>query len=221
MDQMYQPTTCGFLAEAGPPTPEKNEPMSTASGPSSLTTTTQLPANLPTYAPMAPPIGLLPVPIGMPPGLRLPPPGAHHLLLGQAGNAAMATHLLGQSILAGLGAGAGPSGFFFNPAHLHQPMQTNEMNAADDMELEEAEDDVHHKKQMDGRRWNETTENTNVEIADSKRSNVPVAEILATVDVVVTIIDVSVGVGMFAPPDHMLIIANASAQFCFARLVGI
>ena len=67
MDQMYQPTTCGFLAEAGPPTPEKNEPMSTASGPSSLTTTTQLPANLPTYAPMAPPIGLLPVPIGMPP----------------------------------------------------------------------------------------------------------------------------------------------------------
>ena len=165
MDQMDQPTTSGFVAEVGPPTPEMNEPMSTASGPSSLTTTTQLPANLPTYAPMAPPIGLLPVPIGMPPGLRLPPPGAHHLLLGQAGNAAMATHLLGQSILAGLGAAAaGPSGFFFNPAHLHQQtMQTNEMDAADDMELEEADDDVHHKEQMDGRRWNETTENKNVQ----------------------------------------------------------
>ena len=81
IDLMDQSTTSGFVAEAGPPTPEMNEPMSTASGPSSLLTTTQLPANLPTYAPMAPPIGLLPVPIGMPPELRLPPPG--HLLQGQ------------------------------------------------------------------------------------------------------------------------------------------
>ena len=49
----------------------------------------------------------------------------------------------------------------------------------------------------------------------------PVAEILASVDVVVTDINVFVGVGMFAPPDHMLIIANASAQFCFCKLIGI
>ena len=98
---------------------------------------------------MAPPIGM------PPPSLRFPPP----LLLGQAGGAAMATHLLGQSILTGLGAAAGPSGFFnvFNPAHLHQPMQSN-VDAADDMELEKADDDVHHKEQMDGRRWNETPE---------------------------------------------------------------
>lgn len=173
MDQVQQMAPTGFIPvpEAGPPTPEMNEPMSTASGPSSLNaaTTTQLPANLPTYAAMAPPLGLLPVPLGMPPGLRLPPPGAAHLLLSQAGgnaNAAMATHLLGQSILAGLGAAAaGPSGFFnvFNPhlpGHPHPPQQQMQSNDdADDMELEEADDDVHHlhKDQMDGpgRRWSE------------------------------------------------------------------
>ncbi|XP_046462197.1 SR-related and CTD-associated factor 4-like isoform X2 [Daphnia pulex] len=184
----------GFIPipEAGPPTPEMNEPssgggqaMSTASGPSSLNTaTTTLPANLPTYAAMAPhSLGLLPVPLGMPPGLRLPPPGtAAHLLMSQAAgagtNAAMATHLLGQSILAGLGAAAaaqglgpsmgqpaGPSGFFnvFNPhlpGHPHQqqqqpPPQIPSHDDADDMELEEADDDVHqqqqHHKEMDGR----------------------------------------------------------------------
>lgn len=176
----------GFIPipEAGPPTPEMSEPtapvMSTSSGPSSLNAaTTTLPANLPTYAAMAPPLGLLPVPLGMPPGLRLPPPGAAHLLLGQAGNtnAAMATHLLGQSILAGLGAAAaqglgstmnhpnaasGPSGFFnvFNP-HLpgppqHQVQMPHNNDDADDMELEEADDEVQHKEN-DGRRsgWNE------------------------------------------------------------------
>lgn len=186
----------GFIPvpEAGPPTPEMNEPsggqaMSTASGPSSLNNaTTTLPANLPTYAAMAPhSLGLLPVPLGMPPGLRLPPPGtaAAHLLMSQAAGAgtnAMATHLLGQSILAGLGAAAaaqglgpamgqpaGPSGFFnvFNP-HLpghqqqQQPPQMPSHDDADDMELEEADDDVHqqHHKEMDGRNrssggWND------------------------------------------------------------------
>ena len=81
-DQMDQPATSGFVTEAGPPTAEMNEPMSTASGPLSHTTTTQLPTNLGSahLRPMAPPIGLLLVPIGMPPPrLRLPPP----LLLGQ------------------------------------------------------------------------------------------------------------------------------------------
>jgi hypothetical protein len=101
-----------------------------------------------------------------------------------AGTNAMATHLLGQSILAGLGAAAaaqglgpamgqpaGPSGFFnvFNP-HLpghpqqqqQQPPQMPSHDDADDMELEEADDDVHqqHHKEMDGRNrssggWND------------------------------------------------------------------
>ena len=156
-DQMDQPATSGFVTEAGPPTAEMNEPMSTASGPFSHTTTTKLPTNLGSahLRPMAPPIGLLLVPIGMP-----PPPQTKVASAPSAGPA-MATHLLGQSILAGLGAAAGPSGFFnvFNPAYLHQPMQSNDDDAADDMELEEADDDVHrHKEQMDGRRWNETPE---------------------------------------------------------------
>lgn len=191
---MISMTPAGFIPipEAGPPTPEMNEPggggqvMSTASGPSSLNAaTTTLPANLPTYATVAPhSLGLLPVPLGMPPGLRLPPPGtAAHLLMSQAAgagtNAAMATHLLGQSILAGLGAAAvaqglgpgmgqpgGPSGFFnvFNPhlsGHPHQqpqqPPQMPSQDDADDMELEEADDEIHHKE-MDGRNrsgWND------------------------------------------------------------------
>lgn len=198
MEQVQQQipmAPAGFIPipEAGPPTPDMSEQtgpnnpnMSTSSGPSSLNAaTTTLPANLPTYAAMAPPLGLLPVPLGMPPGLRLPPPGAAHLLLGQAGgNAnAMATHLLSQSILAGLGAAAaqglgpamgphaasaaaaaGPSGFFnvFNP-HLpgHHPPQQHlniSNNDADmDMELEDADDEVNQHKEMDGRRsgWNE------------------------------------------------------------------
>ncbi|XP_059350195.1 SR-related and CTD-associated factor 4-like isoform X1 [Daphnia carinata] len=200
--QMIPMAPTGFIPipEAGPPTPEMSEPggggqvMSTASGPSSLNAaTTTLPANLPTYAAVAPhSLGLLPVPLGMPPGLRLPPPGtaaAAHLLMSQAAgagtNAAMATHLLGQSILAGLGAAAaaqglgpgmgqpaGPSGFFsvFNPhltGHPHQqpqqPPQMPSQDDADDMELEEADDEVQqqqHHKEMDGRNrsvggWND------------------------------------------------------------------
>lgn len=202
--QMIPMAPTGFIPipEAGPPTPEMSEPggggqvMSTASGPSSLNAaTTTLPANLPTYAAVTPhSLGLLPVPLGMPPGLRLPPPGtaAAHLLMSQAAgagtNAAMATHLLGQSILAGLGAAAaaqglgpgmgqpaGPSGFFsvFNPhlsGHPHQqpqqPPQMPSQDDADDMELEEADDEVQqqqqqqHHKEMDGRNrsaggWND------------------------------------------------------------------
>lgn len=204
----------GFIPipEAGPPTPEMNEPsiMSTGSGPSSLNAaTTTLPANLPTYAALAPPLGLLPVPLGMPPGLRLPPPGAAHLLLGQAGsnaNATMATHLLGQSILAGLGAAAqglgpaighaggaaGPSGFFnvFNPhlpghPHQQQPQQQQQPHMssnddADDMELEDADDEVQHKE-MESRRsgWNEPDDRSEMvhrlqhRTPDAKGNNVP------------------------------------------------
>lgn len=99
------------LVGQGPPTPETGmdlnipvppmPPGSTSGGAASLTTT--LPPNLPTYA-MAP-LGLMPgsglvpaLPLGMPPGIRLPP---HGLMVGPPHGNNMSS-LLGQSILAGL-----------------------------------------------------------------------------------------------------------------------
>lgn len=187
--------------DQGPPTPEVGEQMLAAPGPPQLNATTTLPANLPTYATLPGPLGLLSMPLGMPAGLRLPPPSAGGPLLpGQqamahvaATNAAMATHLLGQSILAGLGAaaaqglgppgGAGPPGFFnvFNPhvpTHLQEPPVVpsmvpvpNNTSGGDDMDLDDGDDSSQPKEEERRTRWSEPEGNHHA--PEGNKNNLP------------------------------------------------
>jgi len=120
-----------------PTTPE----MDVASGPSSLNSGPQA-SVAPSAGQQAPPhfhtamAGLLQ--LGMP-GLRLPHPALGGLLSAQ-------------SILAGMNAAAGPAGFFFGPPALHLALPPAQQPAseADDMELEEADDNAHHPPQRRG-----------------------------------------------------------------------